>query len=104
MKTVSGPFVPSRETCVDRCAIITMEECYARVTLEYGNSDYKNRIIEAIESIKKEFPETIPYVIERKIDDENGNFSVEFEHEFENREVGEFIERLVQVLDIGKCG
>ena len=103
MKTVEGPFVANRETCVDRCAIVRMEECYARVSLEYGNLEYRERIAEAIESVKKEFPQTIPYVLERKIDEENGNFSVEFEHQFENREVGEFIDRLIHILDIGRC-
>jgi hypothetical protein len=102
-KEVKGPFSKYKRKCVDKCAIVRMEESYSRVALEYGSDEYKQKVINAIEQVKKEFPDTTPYVVEKKFDDKNGDFSVEFEHEYENREVGEFIERLVEILGIGKC-
>lgn len=84
------------------CAVVRMEEMYLRLTIEYDNDISRKQIAEAILKVEKE-TQSFPSVIRRAISPEAGNFSVEFCVECENREAGEFFERVMKELNITSC-
>ena len=86
----------------NKCAMVRMEEMYIRVTIDYGNKEFKKQIEDAIEEIGKEM-DISPFIIERKVADDCGNFALEFEHDGECRDAGNFIEKLLKVLKIDRC-
>ncbi len=84
------------------CAVVRMEEMYLRLTVEYDNDISRKQIADTILKIEKEM-EVFPSVIRRAISPEAGNFSIEFNVEVENREAGEFFEKVMKDLNITHC-
>ena len=86
----------------NKCAMVRMEEMYVRVTIDYGNLEFREQIQSAIEQVQNETG-LIPDIVERKVTDDCGNFALEFEHNGESRDAGDFIEKLLKILGIDRC-
>jgi len=86
----------------DMCADVKMEEGYMRMSIEYNNDMSKAKIQEAIARVEKDM-KVYPSVIRRAINDNAGNFSVEFDVEGIQRDAGDFCEAVMKELGIENC-
>ncbi len=88
----------------NRHAKVAMEEGYMRLSIEYTNPASRTIIFNTIGAIEEAMG-IHPEVIHRKISEDKGAFSVEFggEDHVCSRESGEFIERVLQELNITDC-
>jgi hypothetical protein len=77
-----------------------MEDMYLRLTIEFDNGQYQAKIGNAMAETEKELNIKPMSVIVRKIDDIAGNVSAEFDVESENREAGQFFDRVLEKLGI----
>ena len=81
-------------------AVVRMEEMYLRLTIEFDNEEYQEKISNAMTETQKELNIKPISVIVRKINDVAGNVSAEFDVECENREAGKFFDRVLEKLGI----
>lgn len=86
----------------DMCADVKMEEGYMRMSIEYNNDNSRTIINKAIAKIEKQTG-LYPSVIRRAINEEAGNFSVEFGTEGIPRDSGDFCESVMKELGITTC-
>jgi len=86
----------------DMCADVKMEEGYMRMSIEYNNDTSKLKIQEAIGKVEKD-TKIFPDVTRRAINEEAGNFSVEFGTEGIQRDAGDFCEAVLHELGIDHC-
>lgn len=84
------------------CAVVRMEEMYLRLTIEYDNDESRKKIADTITQIEKE-TNLFPSVTRRSIAHDVGNYSIEFNVECENREAGDFFEKVMKELNITHC-
>lgn len=84
------------------CANVMMEEGYMRMSIEFNNSDDRDKIENAISKYEKEM-QMFPSVIRRNISDDAGNFSIEFGIEGTPRDAGNFFESVMKECGIGRC-
>ena len=87
----------------DMCADLKMEEGYMRMSIDFNNDISRDTIQEAISKIEKSM-KVYPSVIRRNIDEQAGNFSVEFGDDGTNRDAGDFCEAVMKELNITNCG
>ncbi len=88
----------------NRCATVKMEEGYMRVTIEYTDYRCRSIICDTIGKVEKEM-DAYPEVIHRRVGDNKGTYSVEFSGEdyICSRTSGEFVEKLLEELEIVQC-
>jgi len=88
----------------NRHAKVHMEEGYMRLSVEYTNPKSRLIICDTVDRIEKDM-DVHPDVIHRRIGDENGSFSIEFDgnNYLSPRVAGEFIDRVLKDLNIEKC-
>jgi hypothetical protein len=87
----------------DMCANVMMEEGYMRMSVEYSCEESKVKIQQAIANAEKEL-KLFPSVIRRAINDNAGNFSIEFGNEEGlPRDHGDFFDAVMKELDINRC-
>ena len=87
----------------DMCADLKMEEGYMRMSIEFNNDKSRDTIQEAISKIEKNM-KIYPSVIRRNIDEQSGNFSIEFGDDGIPRDAGDFCEAVMKELNITNCG
>ncbi len=86
-----------------RNAVVRMEEGYMSLSIEYSEKADRSTICDTIGDVEDElnvYPE-----VNHKRDKEGGTFTIEFSEEIyvHSRIPGEFIEKVLQKLDIHKC-
>lgn len=80
-----------------------MEERYAMLEIKFFDKDQSSQINEAVIKAIKEFEVSPDIVIEHSNENENeGIYIVEF-HDDYDRESGDFFEKIIQDLGIGRC-
>ncbi|HIP12219.1 MAG TPA: hypothetical protein EYG73_05805 [Arcobacter sp.] len=87
----------------DMCADVKMEEGYMRMSVEFNNDKSRDTIQEAISKVEKSM-KVYPSVIRRNIDEQAGNFSIEFGDDGIPRDAGDFCEAVMKELNITNCG
>jgi hypothetical protein len=87
-----------------KIAIVRMEEGYMRLTIEYDDPTYKSKICTNIVELENKL-KIHPEVIYRKGNDKKSFCSVEFSGDeyICSRTCGDFIEKLLQNLNIERC-
>ena len=85
----------------DMCADMKMEEGYMRMSIEYNNENSKTKIQQAIAKIEKQM-QVYPSVLRKAINEDAGNFSIEFDTDNVAREGGNFCNAVMKELDISK--
>jgi len=85
----------------DKTATVRMEEGYMRLTLGYGDPQFKGEICQAIARLEQEL-EVYPEVIHRREGEERSFTSIEFSGDeyICSRTCGNFIESLIQTLEM----
>ena len=88
----------------DKQATVLMEEMYMRVSIEYTNPESRTEICDRIAEVEIDL-DVRPEVVHRRLENNNGTFSVEFsgENYICTRTSGKFIEALLEKLAINKC-
>ncbi len=86
----------------NKCAMVRMEEMYVRATIDYATAEFREQIQKAIQQVIQETG-LEPDIVERKVSKDCGNFALEFEHNGESRDAGNFIEKVLKILGIDKC-
>jgi len=86
----------------DMCADMKMEEGYMRMSIEYNNENSKTKIQKAISKIEKQM-QVYPSVLRKAINEDAGNFSIEFETDNVTREGGNFCNAVMKELNISEC-
>ena len=81
-------------------AVVRMEEMYLRLTIEFDNDEYKDKINKAIDEVCKELKSKPESITQRNISDCAGNISIEFDVECENRDAGILFKNLLNKLNI----
>lgn len=86
-----------------RVAVVSMEEEYMRLQIDYANSEDRPLICSTLDKIEKElniYPEVV-----HKRNDNGGTYYIEFEKELytTTRLPGEFIEKILKELSIEHC-
>ena len=86
-----------------RIAIVSMEEEYMRLQIDYSPSSDRTEICSTVDTIEKEF-ELYPEVIHKR-DKNGGSYFIEFSKDIytSSRLPGEFIEKLLKALAIEHC-
>ena len=89
---------------MEKNAILRMEENYMRLTIEYSNPEYKTKICDNIANLENDL-KIHPEVIHRRDRDDDFFTSVEFfgDNYICDRTCGEFLEKLLDRLNIKKC-
>jgi len=87
-----------------RVASVNMEEEYMRLQIDYSDCEDRTIICSNIDSIEREL-DAHPEVIHKREKDGGGTYYVEFSKEVysHSRIPGEFIEKLLKVLNIEHC-
>ena len=87
----------------NRTAIVSMEEEYMRLQIDYVLSSDRTEICSTIDSVEKEL-EIYPEVIHKR-DKSGGSYFIEFSKDIytSSRLPGEFIEKLLKALSIEHC-
>jgi hypothetical protein len=83
----------------DMCADMKMEEGYMRMSIDYNNENSKLKIQEAISKIEKQM-KVYPSILRKSINQNAGNFSIEFDIDNVEREGGNFCDAVLKELDI----
>jgi len=88
----------------NREASVLMEEGYMRLHIEYTNPESRSTICDMIDQTEQEM-NVHPEVLHRRLASDGGTFSVEFSGDTYicTRTSGEFIEKVLEKLDIKKC-
>jgi len=86
-----------------RIAIVSMEEEYMRLQIDYSPSSDRTEICSTVDTIEKEF-DLYPEVIHKR-DKNGGSYFIEFSKDIytSSRLPGEFIEKLLKALAIEHC-
>jgi len=88
----------------NRHAKVHMEEGYMRLSIEYTNPKSRLIICDVVSKMEKKM-DLHPEIIHRRVGEESGSFSIEFDGEnyLAPREAGKFIDSVLEELDIDKC-
>lgn len=86
-----------------KTAIVSMEEEYMRLEINYTQSDERTQICATIDDIEKEL-DLYPEVIHKR-NDNGGNYYIEFDKDtyMTTRLPGEFIDKVLHALGIEHC-
>ena len=87
----------------DMCADVKMEEGYMRMSVDFNNDNSRDKINAAISKVEKKTG-LYPSIIRRNIDNNAGNFSIEFGEDGIARDAGDFCEAIMKELGITNCG
>ncbi len=90
-----------KEACIE--AYHEMEERYAMLEIKFFSDEQKSQIKKALADAIKKY-ELSPEIVVEYDDDDNthGMYIIEF-HDDYDRESGDFFEKLIKDLNIGKC-
>lgn len=86
-----------------RVAVVSMEEEYMRLQIDYADSEDRTIICSTIDQVEKEL-DIYPEVMHKR-NEQGGTYYIEFEKELytTSRLPGEFIEKLLKDLHIERC-
>jgi len=87
-----------------KTAVVRMEEAYMRLTIQYDDPTYKSKMCKDIAYLEQKL-EIYPEVIHRRDSENRWSCSIEFSGDeyICSRTCGEFIEELLNTLNIEKC-
>jgi len=87
----------------NRTAIVSMEEEYMRLQIDYTLSEDRTKICSTIDAIEKEL-DLYPEVIHKR-NENGGSYFIEFAKDIyiSSRLPGEFFEKLLKALGIEHC-
>jgi hypothetical protein len=87
-----------------RVAFVNMEEEYMRLQIDYKDSEDRTIICTIIDNLEREL-DAHPEVMHKRDKDGGGTYYIEFSKEpySHSRIPGEFIEKLLKILNIEHC-